>query len=83
MDVYYVYELNNYTQAFYRAMTLDESEAQAILEQYSGPRYEIERHTTVIIFFLKLYWAYQLMLIINFLETDSYCCMRTSFCFLF
>lgn len=29
-------------------MRLDENEAQALLEEYTGPRYEIERHTMVI-----------------------------------
>ncbi|KAF3448725.1 hypothetical protein FNV43_RR09438 [Rhamnella rubrinervis] len=28
------------------AMSLDENEAQALLEEYTGPRYQIERHTT-------------------------------------
>lgn len=34
--------------SFLRAMSLDENEAQALLEEYTGPRYQIERHTTVI-----------------------------------
>lgn len=36
-------------------MRLDENEAQALLGEYTGPRYEIERHTMVInLFFLTL-----------------------------
>ena len=39
-------------------MRLNENEAQALLEEYTGPRYEIERHTMVInlffFFFLTL-----------------------------
>ena len=31
-----------------RAMRLDESEAQALLREYTGQRYEIERHMMVI-----------------------------------
>lgn len=31
-----------------RAMRLDESDTRALLEEYAGPQYEIERQTTVI-----------------------------------
>lgn len=31
-----------------RAMRLDEDEAQELLEEYTGPKYEIETKTTVI-----------------------------------
>lgn len=37
---------------FCRVLRLDNSEAQAILEDYTGPRYEIERHTTVVNLYL-------------------------------
>ena len=30
-----------------RAIKLDGKQAQAVLEEYSGPRYEIEKQTTV------------------------------------
>lgn len=32
---------------FCRAMTLDESEAELLMKEYTGPRYEIEGHLTV------------------------------------
>lgn len=31
-----------------RAMRLDDNEAQALLDEYTGPQYEIEKHMTVI-----------------------------------
>ena len=43
-------------------MRLDENEAQALLEEYTGPRYEIERHTMVINLFIFIF---------NSIEIDS------------
>lgn len=40
--------------AISRALRLDESEAQTILEQYTGSQYQIETHTSVGNQFLKL-----------------------------
>lgn len=44
-------------------MRLDENEAQALLEEYTGPRYEIERHTMVINLFFFI-------IILNSIEID-------------
>ena len=37
-------------------MRLNENEAQALLEEYTGPRYEIERHTMVINLFFFFFF---------------------------
>lgn len=38
-----------YFKCLCRAMRLDENEDRALSEEYTGPRYEIERHSMVII----------------------------------
>jgi hypothetical protein len=38
-----------YFKCLCRAMRLDENEGRALLEEYAGPRYEIERQSMVII----------------------------------
>lgn len=50
----HLYSICSNKCAITRALRLDESEAQTVLEQYTGPQYQIETHTSVGNQFLEL-----------------------------